>query len=268
MYNLPEIFSKTIKVDAERLAKANLSETEVQQTNFSLHLSNYHPSDFFYTLHEMQHNASLHPDKISKEILLSFLDMAHEIFVNQSFTTNLYRTCAFALICLIQTLIVTNPILIDDDVLNVSNKIWKIEKFTQLMQKTTLDSPTDVHKKRTSKNIFSNLISARLILQLDESPTIDVSLKCLLNWIKSLIYSQLITIDRLSEMFVSLFQHEWNKDNLDKIRYLSKSVAEFKSGVDYKNNLLDDDDEEGNDKKSNLFLDFVADLAVNLEING
>lgn len=155
--------------------------------------------------------------------------------------------------------------MIDDDVVHVSNKIWKIDEISNLLQDSTLDSTTDdeieeksqnFNKKRASKNIFFNLISARLILQLDESPMIDTSLKCLLNWLKSLIHSQLLTIDRLSAMFVSLFQYEWNKKNLDKIRYLSKNVSV--------NKFLDHEDD--NDDKSSLFLDLVADLATNLEI--
>lgn len=226
---------------------------------------NHNPSEFFYALHEIQHKASLHPDKISKEFFLQFLETAHTILVNQSFTTNLYRISGFSLLSLLQTLIVTNPCLIDDDVVHVSNKIWKIDEISNLLQDSTLDSTTDdeieeksqnFNKKRASKNIFFNLISARLILQLDESPMIDTSLKCLLNWLKSLIHSQLLTIDRLSAMFVSLFQYEWNKKNLDKIRYLSKNVSV--------NKFLDHEDD--NDDKSSLFLDLVADLATNLEI--
>lgn len=228
----------------------------------------------------MQHNASLNPHKISKEIFLNFLDTANDILLNQSFTTNLYRTCGFALLCLIQTLIVTNPTLIDnDEVLAASNKIWKNEKMSQLITKSPQATSTDQtldekqlerlslnDKKLSSKNIFSNLISPRLILQLNESLTEDFSLKCLLKWLKSLIDSQLVTIVRLSEMFVSLFQYEWSKENLEKIRYLSKSLAEFKSNnknVGNNSNLMND--EEG-EEKSNLFLDLVADLAINLEI--
>lgn len=162
------------------------------------------------------------------------------------------------------------PALIDDDVLDTSNKIWKMETMFPLITKQ--ETPTDeslnenqldflsVTKKRTSRSIFTNLISPRLILQLDESPTIDTSLKCLLNWLKSLVDSQLVTIVVLSDMFVSLFQYEWSKENLEKIRYLSKSLSEYKSASSC---LLDDDDR---DEKSNLFLDLVADLAINLEI--
>lgn len=266
---LPEIFSKTIRSDAERLAKTNFSESE-HQTTFSINLSSHHPSQFFNALHEIQHNASLHPHKISKESLLHFLDIAYDILSKQTFTTNLCRTCGLALLCLIQTLIVMKPALIDDDVLDTSNKIWKMETMFPLITKQ--ETPTDeslnenqlellsVTKKRTSRSIFANLISPRFILQLDESPTIDTSLKCLLNWLKSLVDSQLVTIVVLSDMFVSLFQYEWSKENLEKIRYLSKSLSEYKSGSSC---LVDDDDR---DEKSNLFLDLVADLAINLEI--
>lgn len=203
-------------------------------------------------MHDLQHKASLNPTLITKTIISDFLHTSHEILVTQTFTSNVYRTLAQALLCLIQTLIVTNPVLIDDDILELSNKIFKIEKLMPFINEVSSETDENLSKKR-SKSIFSHLICPRLILQLNESRDIDVSLKCLLKWLKSLVECLLVSVDRLSDMFVSLFQHEWNKENLDKIRYLSENVSNFT----HTRNC---------DEKSNLFLDLVADLAGDLDI--
>uniref|UniRef100_A0A336MQR7 CSON002701 protein n=1 Tax=Culicoides sonorensis TaxID=179676 RepID=A0A336MQR7_CULSO len=264
-----EIFSKTIRVDAERLAKSNQTDTELQQTNFAIHLSKHIPSEFFFHLQEMQHIASLKPEKLSHEMLTSFFEETYEILSKQLFTANLYRTSGFVLLHIIQTVIVTRPDLIDAKILEMTVKIWKIDKLQQFLEKSPSvhnttpenESPNSRHDEnyKRSKYIFSKIVNPRLILQLDESPTPEISLKCLLDWLKSLLKCQLVKIDRLSDMFVSLFQYEWKKEQIDKIHYLSTNIAEFSKNDGCFNGHMDDE-------KSNLFLELVADLTVDLDI--
>lgn len=272
---ISDIFTKTIRSDAQRQAQQNELNQGIQNTNFNIVLSDHSPATFFNDMQNILHQASLSPNDIKKDNLMNLFEEASIVIKEQTLTSNLYRTCGLTIVQLTQLLIAKRPDLIDNLYIETLLKILSTDRmipFSKLPPKKPYSeettpyavpsnssqvAPDEIKKILPVNYIFTNFISGSFILQLDQAQW-DRSSSCLISFLKQLIDNDFLTIDFLSGMFLGLFKHEWNKSCLDKIQYISKNISEFKLN-DSKLNVFDD-------VKSNLFIEFVTDLAKDLDV--
>lgn len=223
-----DCFSRDINADALKIASYD-DNTISEHTNFLVRLKTPLPSDFFHNLQEILHSASLYPEKLDRNKLLTIAHQTRLTLNRQTFTSNIDRNCGWILLQLLQLVIANRVEILDDEVIQSFIQVWKLKKLQNFVTpcvKTTEEEREfydgGIDEQRTVKvenYIFAHLISIRYILQLHVCENREKSFIYFSDVVINLLKEGLINLDIVTEQLVGLFKHEWTKVNYLNLKY-------------------------------------------------
>uniref|UniRef100_A0A8D8JN52 Protein disks lost n=1 Tax=Culex pipiens TaxID=7175 RepID=A0A8D8JN52_CULPI len=157
-----------------------------------------------------------------------------------------------------------------------------------LVDEADIQRIRDRKQQEEANYIFSTLVSNRYIRMMEFSQqqhqqqqnqnqqqqqrTVDEVFACFANFISSLVDSNLITIRRLNEQFVRIFNEDWQQHTLERVSRLMEAV--LRSGRGDSSSAQDGGGGFGpggrpagtaDDSHSQLFLEMLSDLAREIE---
>ncbi|KAG5675331.1 hypothetical protein PVAND_005241 [Polypedilum vanderplanki] len=278
-----EIFSNDIIADATKLIEGIgtqelIGSSRITPQNVIIDISvDLQPYEYFEMLQKNLHLASLHPETLTIENILTLIEKSEIVFNKHILPSNFYRNIAFNLLQLILLLIVNCPELITKDLLTKLFNVWRHEKLLDftIPDRTKCNNDEDANDNENEKNhrryrqqlnkrfkyktfIFSNVISSRFMLMMTGKDRKNFEVYG--NFLIELIKEKFITVEDVNELSVGLYKYEWSKSTLDDIAFLVHHVKSFLSSTSTSSTAATDENAE-----SHLFMELVADLAREME---
>lgn len=247
-----EIFSKDIQADASKLKEKLKDNGKAATRTIVIDLrAKTMPSEFFSGLQHLLHKATLHPEKIETDELLRTVEIAIEVVEKQELPENAFRNIAFYMLQAVLMCIANRCDLVTEEALKRIFKLWRHEKLAPYTQTCSSNTNEPVKKSRKVDDfVFSNIISARLILTMQGKPRLN--LEKYADFLLQLVSEKFITIERITEQSVRLYKCELSAESLNDIAFLMHRVK----------SLLPPSSASPD---SQLFIELVADLARDME---
>lgn len=245
-----EIFSKDIQSDALKLKEKLKENGKAATKNIVIDLkANTLPSEFCSDLQHLLHKASLYPAAIGSGELLKTIEKAMEVVEKQNFAENAFRNIAFFMLQAIVLCTANRCELVTQDTLKKLFELWRHEKLSSYTIKSNLSVQTTKKTRKVDDYIFSNVISARLILLLQGKPRINLEIYA--DFLAQLVKENFITIAEISEQSVRIYKYEWSTQCLNDIAFLINRVKSLLPSAA--------------SPDSQLFMELVADIAKDME---
>lgn len=261
-----DFYTKGIDVTVEKIVKANSLRHKPLTTNLEIIVDSPCLSDTLEDLQFWIHASSRRSDLVEENKIKMFLAELQKIFINV-LPGSFYRIIGLSIVYLIQNLIENHTQIVSQELLKLLTTIWTVEgmyAFTQWQStcpKKRLDSKGSVEEEDSStssasekleldsnsSNLFSSLITISFVRSLKTDESFD-KLELLL---LELIENNIMTIDHLNELFVSIFKVEWNEKILNRISALLQTVSEKTKNKDFEH--------------SKLFMEALADISRDVD---
>lgn len=271
---------------AQKICKANKKEQQSSSTS-ELKIVMFKPSvsDLLDELQHWLHCTSLRPELLTTgcEEIVVFLQRIPEAFVN-TLPTNFYRLIGAGIIQIIQQLIIHKPscvtielmqsaciILLHPNFIALTNPTERSRENNNKSNAQAVNNVSDDESNSSSStdmnrtpNIYDGLITVAYIEALGNNSDLFGKLKDLLVY---MITQQVLTIEKVNELFVPIFKENWPLNVLNEISKTLQQIADetVKIRITKRPDTANDSDSSENEAKSHLFMEVLADLSRDVD---
>ncbi|XP_058819510.1 protein disks lost isoform X2 [Topomyia yanbarensis] len=303
-----DLFCKDIPGEAAKATKDASDKQNLPLASLTVNLDQIQHTVVYDQLQTMIYTAASLPDELNSIELGRFIALTLRYLDEQDGTPAMNRTLAYMMLQLALLIVINRCDLIVPDIVQSLLAVWKHRKLSEfctipnaseddgeedeiekLIINNTLEDggrpivdEDDIRRIRLRKQqsesnyIFSTLVSNRCIRMMAHRGT-DQVFACFASFINSLVECNLISIRRLNEQFVKIFNEDWQQHTLEHISRLMDAVLKgaarsaggqtsaegFAGGCE--DNTTTGRKANIDEAHSQLFLEMLSDLAREIE---